>query len=396
MTKKLEIKDLKSSLLYDFDRTIEYLCTNNPKLTNAKEVFPIQALIDLNQIVTSPHELSLRPQQEHYPFFSFIYYLTINSKLFKKQKEGKIQVLQKTDYLDIYNTLNDTEKYFYLLEVWWCHFNWNNLYNFGLFEELETNLSVIVNALRTNSVNSWINLNEIKSSNKIKSLGRNLLLSFEYFGLFNVKFENKKSSSYEICNAIMFNESGNKIIEKLYEKRNFNNWNNYAFEFDEKNTKLEDEAFITTFKELFVKGELEHTIKKEQRIVKGTYTFKVSYEKAYAMFKVNSKITLEELHDIIQEIIRFDNDHLYCFYIEDEMGSLNTYVSPEDMGNKYTDEIKIEELGLWEGKTFEYLFDYGDEWVFSIKVEKIDTIGVKIEEPLLMKIKGKFPEQYDF
>ena len=114
------------------------------------------------------------------------------------------------------------------------------------------------------------------------------------------------------------------------------------------------------------------------------------------MFKVNSKITLEELHNIIQEIIRFDNDHLYCFYIEDEMGSLNTYVSPEDMGNKYTDEIKIEELGLCEGKTFEYLFDYGDEWGFSIKVEKIDTIGVKIEEPLLMKIKGKFPEQYDF
>ena len=46
MTKTLEIKDLKSRLLYDFDRTIEYLCTNNTKLTNAKEVFPIQALID--------------------------------------------------------------------------------------------------------------------------------------------------------------------------------------------------------------------------------------------------------------------------------------------------------------------------------------------------------------
>lgn len=396
MTKKLEIKDLKSSLLYDFNRTIEYLCTNNPKLTNAKEVFPIQAIIDLNQIITDPYELSMRPQQKHYPFFSFIYYLTINSKLFKKQKEGKIQVLQNTDYLGIYNTLNDTEKYFYLLEVWWCLFNWNNLYNFNLFEELETNLSVIINAMRTNGVDYWINLDEIKSSNKIKSLGRNLLLSFEYFGLFNVKFENKKSSSYDMCSAIMFNESGNKIIEKLYEKRNFNNWNNYAFEFDEKNTKIEDEAFITTFKELFVKGELENTIKKEQILVKGTYTFKVSYEKAYALFKVNSKISLEDLHDIIQEIIRFDNDHLYCFYIEDEMGSLNTYVSPEDMGNKYTDEIKIEELGLWEGKSFEYLFDYGDEWVFTIKVEKIDTAGVEIEEPILMKIKGKFPEQYDF
>ena len=35
MTKKLEIEDLKSSLLYDFDKTIEYLCINNPKLTNA-------------------------------------------------------------------------------------------------------------------------------------------------------------------------------------------------------------------------------------------------------------------------------------------------------------------------------------------------------------------------
>ena len=394
MTKKLEIEDLKSSLLYDFDKTIEYLYANKTKLTNAKGIFPIQTVIDLNQIITSPYKLSTRPQQEHCPFINFIYYLTINSNLFKKQKEGKKQVLQKTEYLDIYNTFNNTEKYFYLLETWWCNFNWTNLYNFGLYEELEMNLSVIVNAMRINDVDSWINLDEIKHSNKIKGLGQNLLLSFEYFGLFNVKFENKNSGAYEICRYIMFNEFGNKIIEELYEKRDFNAWNNYAFEFNEKNTKLENEDFITAFKDLFIKGELEHTIKKEQRVVKGTYTLKVLYEKAYAVFKVNSKITLEELHDIIQEIIRFDNDHLYCFYIEDEMGSINTYVSPEDMGNKYVDEIKIEELGLYEGAKFEYLFDYGDEWEFSIKVEKIDTSEVEIEEPILIKIKGKFPEQY--
>lgn len=55
----------------------------------------------------------------------------------------------------------------------------------------------------------------------------------------------------------MFNEFGNKIIEELYEKRDFNAWNNYAFEFNEKNTKLENEDFIAAFKDLFIKGELE-------------------------------------------------------------------------------------------------------------------------------------------
>ncbi len=192
MRKKLEIKNLKSNLLYDLDKTIEYLYTNNPKLTNAKGIFPIQTVIDLNQIITSPYKLSTRPQQEHCPFINFIYYLTINSNLFKKQKEGKTQVLQMTEYLDIYNTFNNTEKYFYLLETWWCNFNWNNLYNFAIFKELEMNLSVIVNAMKENGVDHWINLDEIQYSNKIKGLGRNLLLSFEYFGLFNVKFENKK------------------------------------------------------------------------------------------------------------------------------------------------------------------------------------------------------------
>lgn len=392
--KKLDIKDLKSDVLYDFNKLIDYLCVNKPKLTDSKETLPIQAVIDVNNMIKNPFLLSSRPQQEHCPRINFLYQLVICSNLFVKQFVGKKLELQKTEYLDAYNLLTDTEKYFYLLESWWCHFNWKFLYNFSLYNELGDNLVIVVNVMKTNSPDKWINLDNIENPYKIKCLGRDLLMSFEYFGLWNVKFNKDNPCRYDYCDFIMFNKTGNEIIEKLYLKRDFNIWNDYTFNFEEK--KRSKKKFIDAFKTLFDKGQLENTIKKEKKTIEGNYTFRISYGKVYAIIKVSSKVTLDEFHEMIQEIIEFDNDHLYCFYMDGRDNAFKTYVSPNDDGEKYADYITIEELELYEGQKFEYLFDYGDRWRFTITVEKIEKDEAQIEKPLLVKLNGKFPEQYVF
>lgn len=392
--KKFDIKDLKSDILHDFDKLIDYLCTNNPKLTDSKETLPIQAVIDLNNLIKNPILLSSRPQQEHCPRINFLYHLVIYSNLFVKQKIGKKLELKKTEYLDIYNSFNDTEKYFYLLQSWWCYSNWKFLYDFRLYDELGDTLEIVVNAMKTNSPDTWINLDNIETPYKIKSLGRDLLMSFEYFGLWNVEFNKDNPSKYDYCDSIMFNRFGNEIVGKLYIKRDFNTWNEYTAIL--KGGKSKNKNFISAFKNLFEKNELERTIPKEKKTIKGNYTFKISYGKVYAIIKINSKITLDEFHEIIQEVIDFDNDHLYCFYMDGRDNELKTYVSPNDDGYNYADYIKIEELELYEGQKFEYLFDYGDRWRFPITVEKIERDEAEIEKPLLIKLQGKFPEQYDF
>lgn len=51
-------------------------------------------------------------------------------------------------------------------------------------------------------------------------------------------------------------------------------------------------------------------------------------------------------------------------------------------------------MGLYEKQKIKYLFDFGDEWVFDILVEKIDQEASMAPKPRITQVQGKSPEQY--
>jgi hypothetical protein len=48
-----------------------------------------------------------------------------------------------------------------------------------------------------------------------------------------------------------------------------------------------------------------------------------------------------------------------------------------------------------EGQKFMYLFDFGDEWIFEITVEKIFPDENEPEFPSIILSKGEAPTQYE-
>jgi hypothetical protein len=46
------------------------------------------------------------------------------------------------------------------------------------------------------------------------------------------------------------------------------------------------------------------------------------------------------------------------------------------------------------GMNLTFLFDFGDNWEFSLVVEAIDTGTVSLAKPKLLKQEGKAPKQY--
>ncbi|MCX6045694.1 MAG: hypothetical protein NT075_11330 [Chloroflexi bacterium] len=83
---------------------------------------------------------------------------------------------------------------------------------------------------------------------------------------------------------------------------------------------------------------------------------------------------LDEILNITdQELEELDDD-------EEEAGDVRT--------------TTIESLGLRKGKTFMYLFDYGDEWRFKVKVDAINKDAPDAEYPLLVEEVGEAPAQY--
>jgi hypothetical protein len=83
-------------------------------------------------------------------------------------------------------------------------------------------------------------------------------------------------------------------------------------------------------------------------------------------FIVESLISLENLHEIIQIVMGWENCHLYSFSIG---------------GEEVSKKMTFKALGLREKDMIGYLYDFGDNWEHTIVVEKIASSDKKIETP---------------
>lgn len=79
--------------------------------------------------------------------------------------------------------------------------------------------------------------------------------------------------------------------------------------------------------------------------------------------------TLRGLHEIIQFVGDWGDDHLHVF-----VASGLEYGEPDPNGNlrfKNDARVKLTDLPLEVGGTFTYVYDFGDDWNIKIKVEQI-------------------------
>ena len=126
----------------------------------------------------------------------------------------------------------------------------------------------------------------------------------------------------------------------------------------------------------------------------GTYIFKVSLGKVWSLIAISSESTLEALVPAILDSVNFDNDHLYEFTYRDRFGATVTATHPEMDEGVATDEVQIGELPLRPGETMTFHFDFGDDWMFTVKLERIDPPSKKMKLPKILESHGKAPEQY--
>ncbi len=113
------------------------------------------------------------------------------------------------------------------------------------------------------------------------------------------------------------------------------------------------------------------------------------------IIEIDCSTTLEELHYIIQDLVDFDDDHLYEFYIARTARSRDRIRFDDENGEVF--DLSLEDLfPLEKARKLFYLFDYGDHWLFSIsktrhKPKQPEKGG---KYPRLIEKIGKNPEQY--
>ena len=144
------------------------------------------------------------------------------------------------------------------------------------------------------------------------------------------------------------------------------------------------------------------------------YVFKVALshdKKIWRRIEILGSQTLDLLHQAI--FVAFDrfDPHMYSFYLPrpgaklgrnfhmDSLEYTHPYAVESDMGfgkRKLYDaaETKISRLKLEEKDKFKYLFDFGDEWLHEITLEKILDVFPEKDYPAIVKKTGESPPQY--
>lgn len=120
------------------------------------------------------------------------------------------------------------------------------------------------------------------------------------------------------------------------------------------------------------------------------YQLKVSLQGArppiWRRFQTWGNITLHDLHLMIQAVMGWWNYHLYAFRIDARSyeAPSNDFESlfpnaPQDAGKTLLKDVVQE-----EGRKFTYTYDFGDNWVHTVVVEKITQAEDGVEYPICL------------
>lgn len=129
--------------------------------------------------------------------------------------------------------------------------------------------------------------------------------------------------------------------------------------------------------------------------MKKKYTLKVfpagAGREIYRVIEISGEHSLDDLCGAILSAYEFTDEHLYEFCMDNRMYSNHSYHSVPESGEPST-RVKLDKINLAMKQKFSLHYDFGDDWMFTIIVQKITETEEKVA-PTVIKEKG-YIEQY--
>ena len=131
--------------------------------------------------------------------------------------------------------------------------------------------------------------------------------------------------------------------------------------------------------------------------------FEVSFGGARRTIELAAEQTLQDLHFAILRAFDWDADHLHCFALNGVLHDPRFSIpGPDDMApfldvdpsDREEASFALGAMGLPVKHAFLYLYDFGDNNVFRIKVQDMHPKSPKVKYPRVTKAVGKTPDQY--
>ena len=123
----------------------------------------------------------------------------------------------------------------------------------------------------------------------------------------------------------------------------------------------------------------------------------------YRDIEIEASKSLYQLAEAIMSAFGFDFDHAFGFYSgltrAKMMHAHPKYELFADMGEADTGTLSVKKTKVAQafptvGHTMLFLFDYGDDWHFRVRLRGTGTKIAKVRYPRVVASRGEAPEQY--
>jgi len=377
--------DNPGSIVADFNMLLDFIGTKGMASGGKYGFFPMGKLTEINSKLTHSVKLNLkRPQQKAFPHIHGLHLLLRSTGLVYLKTNGKKRYLLLDEpTLQSWHRLNVTEQYFTLLEAWLLHGNNQILLerDFGFPDHM----SKCSNFMRHFEKSNIYTPDQKKEMFHYFPGWHNLAL-LQMFGFMKIKSPQKKIDKFWLIDQIqcthltriLIPSLEKDIVERGLEFKNiecFGEWQSLL------------QPFFPEWK--------NNLIMKEPEFKEGLYIFEISIGSVWRRISISSDQELEVLSDAILEAFDFDDDHMYQFTYTNRKGIIVEVVSPEFGEPPLTTDVRVGDLDLSPGDSFYYLYDFGDQWEFTLVLEDIKTNHKKKSKPTLLESYGEAPDQYE-
>jgi hypothetical protein len=380
------------AVLRDFAALLDFVGAREVAVSGKNKLLPMSLLAGLNSRLSRTNQVSLRrPQQKSYPYINGLYLLLRASGLSLVEHRGNKQfLLLEEDALRSWHELNLTERYFTLLGAWLIRGRGEILgedrYPFSELSRCRDFVQSIPKAgLRVAGDK------QTESMIPFQPGLRNVAL-LDLFGLVSVWHGAPEAGKAWSISRIFRTPFGDALFRLLSDISG----DEIELWLPVKNRRAETAMFREFQSRLqpFFSEWRETLAPPEAAMSDGLYVFKVSLGRAWRRIAIPGRMTLEALSEAILESFDFDNDHLHLFRYRNRFGLFEEVKHPYTEESPSTAEVKIGELPLRPGSTMEYLFDFGDNWFFEVRLDKLEPVNPKIRKPVVIDGRGQAPPQY--
>ncbi|OPX87216.1 MAG: Plasmid pRiA4b ORF-3-like protein [Pelotomaculum sp. PtaB.Bin104] len=424
----------------DFGIFCSYLQEKMPRLTKVREELGKKDCFAINELLAKPMELDAPKYLQYaYPTINLFFQIVMETGLFVPEagRNGDLFIVP-SPRLKQYKELNQFSQYMFLFRTYWTKLDYDLLYwdtgaFFDHFMDTKLAFAALKNAVPGKRIfaavedfrNGYDNQDPVHRFFVSTGMVIHHLRDFGFwdyerahiaeFGRetkkdLRVKAITPTKLGIAMINACLkrpyelYNEKINPAkIDELWHDEHYRPLaDKLGVARPAKKTKLEpfEKAFLPIFPvgsialaaidDLFSYGDVPVDIGGN------VYIFKVTYKRGvWRRIRLSALNTLDHLHEAIQEAFGFADDHLYAFFMDGRPWSSDVFwCRGGDEPPPYADKAMISALGLKRGQRFLYLFDFGDEWKFEVKVEEIMQSDIPPAKPKIIESKGAAPEQY--